>query len=41
MMAKLEDLTIKSFREGLDNKEFSASEVVKSLFEYIDLRTRR
>ena len=39
-MAKIEDLTIKSFRDGLDKKEFSATEVVKSLFEYIDVKDK-
>jgi aspartyl-tRNA(Asn)/glutamyl-tRNA(Gln) amidotransferase subunit A len=36
----LHDLTIKRFREGLINKEFSAYEIIKNFFEYIDLRDK-
>ncbi len=39
-MIKPEELTIKSFREGLGNKQFSAQEVVKSLFDHIDVRDK-
>ncbi len=39
-MVNLQDLTIKRFREGLDRKEFSAYEVVKSIFEYINVKDK-
>ena len=39
-MIHLHDLTVKRFREGLENKEFSAYEIIKALFDYIDLRDK-
>ncbi len=39
-MIHLHDLTVKRFREGLENKEFSAYEIVKALFDYIGLRDK-
>ncbi len=39
-MTHLHDLTIKSFKEGLENKEFSAYEITKAFFDYIDVRDK-
>lgn len=39
-MTHLHDLTIKSFKEGLENKEFSAYEITKAFFNYIDVRDK-
>jgi len=36
----LHDLTIKSFHEGLLNKEFSALEITQAFFEYIESRDK-
>ncbi|MCL4405330.1 MAG: Asp-tRNA(Asn)/Glu-tRNA(Gln) amidotransferase subunit GatA [Patescibacteria group bacterium] len=37
---KLEELTIKKFREGLAKKEFSASEVARLFFDYIEVKDK-
>ena len=39
-MTHLHDLTIKSFREGLLNKEFSALEIAQAYFEHIEEHDR-
>src|SRR3989338_3884320 len=39
-MDNLKGLTIKKFSEGLRDKEFSATEVTKSLFDYIDSKDK-
>lgn len=39
-MMHLHDLTIKKFHEGLEKKEFSAFDVAKTFFEYIETRDK-